>query len=218
VAATLTALHWLAHDPVAQAAFWGEVLGAPVSGTTVTLPGFDLAFVATDSPKTVQARVHLDLTSTSPDDQQAQVDRVLRLGGRHVELGQDPSEGHVVLADPEGNELCVIEAGNRFLADTARVGAVNCDGTHELGVFWSRVLAWPLVWDQGEETAVQSPGGGSKVTWSGTPLMERESPQRVTFHVTTDHPGELEQLGARPVGEGRYLDPDGNAFLVTVIS
>ena len=83
------------------------------------------------------------------------------------------------MADPEGNELCVLAPGSQFQARCPRLGAVNCDGTHELGVFWSRALGWPLVWDHEEETAIQHPGGaGPKVTWSGTPLMPRWGHER----------------------------------------
>ncbi len=217
MAITLSALCWLALDPEAQARFWGEVLDAPVHGATVDVPGFALRFVPTDRPKASQGRIHLDLTSTSLEDQQSQVATVLRLGGRHVDVGQGPSETHVVLADPEGNELCVIAPGNRFLAGTGRIGAVNCDGTHDLGVFWSRVLAWPLVWEEGEETAIQSPSGGSKLTWSGPPLMARETRERIAFELAAEGPADLArllELGAGDLGGGRFLDPDGNAFTV----
>ncbi|MGN6131945.1 MAG: VOC family protein [Nocardioidaceae bacterium] len=218
MALTLLELRCLALDPAAQARFWAEVLDVPTEGETVAVPGFSLRFVPTDRPKTAQARIHLDLTSRSPEDQRARVATVLRLGGRHVDVGQNPSDDHVVLADPEGNELCVIPAGNRFLADTGRIGAVNCDGTHALGVFWSRVLGWPLVWDEGEETAVQSPEGGSKFTWSGPPLMARETPERISFHLAAQWPADLArlvELGATALGGDRFLDPDGNDFIVT---
>ena len=82
-------------------------------------------------------QIHLHLTSTTPEQQQSTVDRALRLGARHLDIGQTPEEGHIVLADPEGNELCVIEAGNTFLADTAFLGELACDGTREVGLFWS---------------------------------------------------------------------------------
>jgi len=220
VAITLIALRCLALDPGAQARFWAGALDVPAEGETVAVPGFSLRFVVTDRPKTVQARIHLDLTSSSLEDQRAHVATVLRLGGRHVDIGQDPSDGDVVLADPEGNELCVIPAGNQFLADTGRIGAVNCDGTHALGVFWSRVLDWPLVWDEGDETAIQSPDGGSKFTWSGPPLMARDTPERISFHLAAQGPEDLAQLvelGATALGGGRFLDPDGNEFIVTSV-
>ncbi len=215
----LSALRVLALDPGAQARFWSTLLGAPAAGEVVEVPGFSLEFVRAEGPKTVQGRIHFDLTSSSPEDQEAQVAAVLRLGGRHLDVGQDPDEGHVVLADPEGNELCVIPAGNRFLADTGRIGAVNCDGTHALGTFWSRVLEWPLVWDEGEETAIQSPRGGTKITWSGPPLMERDTPDRITFHLTADGPEDLDRLvslGATALGGARFGDPDDNEFTVAL--
>lgn len=150
--------------------------------------------------------------------------RVLELGGTHVDIGQSPSEPHTVLADPEGNELCVIEPGNRFLAGTGAVGAINCDGTRELGIFWSRALGWPLVWDQDEETAVQSPPGGTKITWSGPPLMPRHGRDRLRVGVAAVGSvrwsvERLTALGARVAavgpGETVLVDPDGNEFHLT---
>ena len=220
VAIILIALRCLALNAWAQAQFWAGVLGVQEEAANVVVPGFSLRFVVTDRPKTVQARIHFDLTSMSLGDQRARVATVLRLGGQHVDIDQDPAEGHVVLADPEGNELCVIPAGNHFLADTSRIGAVNCAGSYALGVFWSRVLDWPLVWDEGDETAIQSPEGGSKFTWSGPPLMARNTPERISFHLAAQGPGDLARLveiGATDLGGGRFLDPDGNEFVVTSV-
>ena len=78
-----------------------------------------------------------------------------------------------MLADPEGNEFCVIEPGNSFLADCGFIGALACDGSQEVGYFWSEALGWPLVWDQDQETAIRSPHGGPKITWGGPPLMPK---------------------------------------------
>ena len=99
--------------------------------------------------------MHFDLTSTSLEDQQETVARALGLGARHIDVGQLPEEEHVVLADPEGNEFCVIEPGNNFLADCGFIGALSSDGSREVGCFWSGALGWPLVWDQDEETAIR---------------------------------------------------------------
>jgi glyoxalase superfamily protein len=57
------------------------------------------------------------------------VARALELGARHLDVGRLPEEGHVVLADPEGNEFCVIEPGNGFLAGCGFIGALACDGS-----------------------------------------------------------------------------------------
>jgi hypothetical protein len=57
--------------------------------------------------KTVKNRVHLDLTTTA-DDRDAEIERLLRLGARRVDVGQTGQESWDVLADPEGNEFCVV--------------------------------------------------------------------------------------------------------------
>lgn len=80
------------------------------------------------------------MTSTSPLDQQHTVATALDLGASHLDLGQRPEEGHVVLSDPGGYEFCVIEPSNGFLACCGRVGELACDGTRAVGVFWSAVL------------------------------------------------------------------------------
>src|SRR6185437_12643617 len=110
-------------------------------------------------------RLHVHLTSSSREDQQRTVETALRLGGRHIDVGQEPDATFVVLADPGGNELCVIEPGNRYLAGTGYLGEVTCDGTRAVGLFWRDALGWPLVWDENEQTAIQSPLGGTKISW-----------------------------------------------------
>ena len=57
--------------------------------------------------KTIKNRVHLDLT-TCADDRDAEIERLLRLGARRVNIGQTGEESWTVLADPEGNEFCVV--------------------------------------------------------------------------------------------------------------
>src|SRR4051812_45885473 len=121
----LVALNVDANDPLRVARFWAGVLAwdmvddAP--GGITLLPdddtGFRIRFLPTPEQKAGKNRIHLDLTSTSPEDQERTVARSLELGARHIDIGQRPEEGHVVLADPEGNEFCVIEPGNDFLAE-----------------------------------------------------------------------------------------------------
>ena len=57
--------------------------------------------------KTVKNRVHLDLTSSAADRDQ-EIDRLLALGARRADIGQTGAESWTVLADPEGNEFCVV--------------------------------------------------------------------------------------------------------------
>jgi catechol 2,3-dioxygenase-like lactoylglutathione lyase family enzyme len=232
----LHAICFLANEPRRLARFWSEFLGRELVDDArdgvALLPGADnayrLRFIAHDEPKLGQNRAHFDLTSAAEQDQQQTVARALELGARHTDVGQLPEEGHVVLADPEGNEFCVIEAGNNFLAGCGFVGALAGDGTQAVGYFWSAALDWPLVWDQDEETAIQSPGGGTKITWGGPPLMPRTGKDRVRLDlavpVHSDIPAEIDRLislGAKrietgPGDDGRVLmtDPDGNEFTV----
>jgi Glyoxalase-like domain len=66
-----------------------------------------LKFHQVPDPKTVKNRVHLDIT-TSASDRDAEIKRLLALGARPVDIGQTGAESWTVLADPEGNEFCVI--------------------------------------------------------------------------------------------------------------
>ena len=123
----LVALCIDANDPNRLARFWAGLLDREVDADGLTLmpsdaTGFSIEFKATRHQKAGPNRMHLHLTSTSLDDQQSTVDRALGLGARHLDVGQRPEEGHVVLADPEGNEFCVIEPGNNFLAGCGFLG------------------------------------------------------------------------------------------------
>jgi catechol 2,3-dioxygenase-like lactoylglutathione lyase family enzyme len=231
----LVSLVWNATSPTELGRFWEQSLrwhARRLDGDVVELvPGdatsFRVRFRPGAGSKVGQNRIHLDLTTTSHADQHATVAELLSMGATHIDIGQSPDETHVVLADPEGNELCVLEPGNRFLAGCPRLGAVNCDGTHALGCFWSEALGWPLVWDEGEETAIQAPDGtGPKITWSGPPLMPRLGEERVHLHVApaagrgvVDARAHLLSLGASVLDRGHgcrgamaLADVDGNAF------
>ena len=108
-----------AHDPSAQARWWSEALGWRIteedgdegghrSRRRAPTPGFsEILFVTVPEDKAVKNRLHLDLR---PDDQAAEVARFEQLGARHVDVGQTPEHTWVVLADPEGNEFCILRA------------------------------------------------------------------------------------------------------------
>src|SRR6478672_8653016 len=189
----LLELSFDARDPARVARFWAILLGRRTGADGVTvLPREDtdlqIRFVATQEEKSGPNQIHLHLTSTSPEDQRSTVANVLDLGGRHLDVGQTPDEGHVVLADPEGNELCVIEPDNSFLAGCGFLGELACDGSQQVGHFWSAALGWPLVWDQDEETAIQSPAGGAKIAWGGPPVRPRSGRNRMHFHLAAPEP------------------------------
>jgi hypothetical protein len=158
-------------DAPAVAAFWAALLDREVLAEPggAFLPGDNtqvgLRFVPSDTKQVGRPRLHLHLTSSSLEQQQRTVETALRLGGRHLDVGQGPDDEFVLLADPGGNELCVIDAGDNYLGDTGYLGEVTCDGTRDVGLFWRDALGWPLVWDKNEQTAVQSPLGGTKIPW-----------------------------------------------------
>ncbi|MET9257500.1 VOC family protein [Streptomyces sp. NPDC003717] len=101
-----------AADPVALGRWWTEALGWVVVDDDTEeyeirpapdrLPG--LLFVRVPEAKSVKNRLHIDLR---PDDRDAEVARLLALGARRADVGQG-EQTWVVLADPEGNEFCVL--------------------------------------------------------------------------------------------------------------
>ena len=103
-----------ADDPHRLARWWAEALGyvivhespdeVEIRRSPDELPG--LLFGACPDPKTVKNRLHLDLR---PEDQEAEVERLVDMGARPVDIGQGDVPW-VVLADPEGNEFCVLAA------------------------------------------------------------------------------------------------------------
>lgn len=224
----LTAVSFDADDPAELARFWAVMLNREIvqEARGALLPGDDtqvgLGFVNAATQKSGLNRVHLHLTSSTLDDQRRRVETALGLGGRHLDVGQLPDEGHVVLADPEGNEFCVIEPGNNFLSGCGLLGEVACDGNRQVGLFWRDALGWPLVWDHDEETAVQSPHGGTKVAWGGPPVEPKNGRNRQRLDLAaSDLDVEVERLialGASRLGhrdDGVELaDPDGNEFSV----
>jgi catechol 2,3-dioxygenase-like lactoylglutathione lyase family enzyme len=232
----LVELRFDANTPVRLARFWAGVLGQGIADDRqqgiALLPdddtGFRIRFLPTQNQKIGQNDWHLHLTSTSLEDQQQTVAHALELGARHIDVGQLPEEGHIVLADPEGNEFCVIEPGNNYLAGCGFLAEATCAGSREVGFFWSEVLGWPLVWDQGLQTAIRSPRGGPKVSWDGermTPLI-RSSRLRFDIAPPTDGDQQAEvdrlvSLGATHIDTDRnqtnsvaMADPDGREFRV----
>ncbi|MCM3661390.1 VOC family protein [Georgenia satyanarayanai] len=116
-------------DPRALAAWWAQVLGwrtaYEADDEVVIIPphmfedgfaervsarerGQGLVFVPVPEGKTVKNRLHIDLAPEADDDQDVEVQRLLDLGARRVDVGQGPEVTWVVLADPEGNEFCVL--------------------------------------------------------------------------------------------------------------
>jgi catechol 2,3-dioxygenase-like lactoylglutathione lyase family enzyme len=96
------------------ATFWCEVLGWKVVDREQGVVeigdgagGVTIVFLPVPEPKTIKNRVHLDVKAIG-GDQQAEVERIVALGARRIDIGQG-EVSWVVLADPEGNEFCVLQ-------------------------------------------------------------------------------------------------------------
>ena len=122
------------HDPQAQAHWWAEALDWQVVYDTpeeaVAIPqglseepeaglaawmahGQGLVFVPVPEGKTVKNRLHIDLAPHTSQDRDAEIGRLLGLGASRVDVGQADDVAWTVLADPEGNEFCVLSARDR---------------------------------------------------------------------------------------------------------
>jgi predicted enzyme related to lactoylglutathione lyase len=107
-------------DPGRLATFWEQVLGwrrthdspeevvlEPPAGSPEDGVSPDLVFGVVPEEKSVVNRLHIDLR---PDDQAAEVERVLGLGATYADVGQGDDVSWVVMADLDGNEFCVLRA------------------------------------------------------------------------------------------------------------
>lgn len=227
-----------AADPAALAGFWVDLLGWQVSHADtgevdVTAPPddgweFDLVFVPVTDPKIGKNRVHLDLSSASPDHQASIVAHAESLGARRVDIGQR-NVPWIVLADPEDNEFCVLEQRPEYAAAGA-VAAVVVDAVDPLRLaeFWSAASGWPVVGTTPVSASLRSPGGRGpwlEFVWTGEPHRVKN---RVHLDVAPlageDQWAEvtrLVELGARKVDVGQgsvawqvMADVEGNEFCV----
>ena len=118
MACRLTEIVVDSQDPEALAAFWSAVLGyrelsredgaieiGPEEGFGGPAP--TLVFSPSSDPRPGKLRWHVDVSPTD-QDQDAELERLLALGARPADVGQTGEESWHVLADPEGNEFCLL--------------------------------------------------------------------------------------------------------------
>jgi predicted enzyme related to lactoylglutathione lyase len=229
-------------DPLGAATFWAQALGwEPIDeGPDEAMampPGFEypgtsavpLVFVPVPEPKTAKNRVHLDLTSTSLDDQAAKVERLVGLGATRVDIGQGDVPW-VVLADPEGNEFCVLEPRPVY-RDTGPVAAivVDCVDQEAMSRFLTLAVGWPVTGSDEEMIALRSATGEGPFL----ELLRSDDPKQVKNRVhldiapfpDDDHAADvaaLQAAGAKLADVGQrgdegwvvMSDPDGQEFCV----
>lgn len=224
------------HDIVALAAWWARALGWRIGyqdADEVSLrspegTGLWMTFVPVTDPKTVKNRLHVDLASESQVDQDARVAQLLGDGARRADIGQAETPW-TVLADPEGNEFCVLEHRPHY-SDTGPVAALVIDAVDPaaLAGFWAEASGWTPV-DLGMPWAsLRHPSGTGpflEFVRAAEPKTGKNRPHLdVAPHPGDDHAAEVERLralGAVPadVGQGDVSwvvlrDPEGNEFCV----
>ena len=184
----------------------------------------NLIFVPVDAPKVTKNRMHFDLPSRTDDEQRTTVERLLDLGATHADIGQGDVPW-VVLADPEGNELCVLPAS--FGAHHMPVGAISMDAADAARMvdFWSAATGWPV---RSRDTYSALSTGVGPIIAMGPPVASKHGKNRIHLDVRPEPGGDtgaeaerLVSLGARRVDIGQrdvpwivLADPEGNEFCV----
>jgi predicted enzyme related to lactoylglutathione lyase len=189
-----------------------------------------LVFGPVPDVKRTKNRVHLDLASESAAAQQAIVERLVARGATHVDVGQRDVPW-VVLADPEGNEFCVLEPRDRY-RDTGPLAAVVLDAADPpaLAEFWVAASGWVVRSRAADGLAVSlhAPHGGPPdldlVHVPEAKTVKNRVHLDVRPYERDDQLEEVErlvELGASPVDVGQQAvtwvvlaDPEGNEFCV----
>jgi hypothetical protein len=232
-----------AADPSALGRFWSAATGWPVTldepeevvveppedaDGTPAEPGIPLVIGHVDDPKVVKNRIHLDLASRSAEHQSELVARLRAAGATDVDVGQGDVPW-VVLADPEGNELCVLEPRDRYAAAGA-IAAIVVDSPDPaaLADFWSVAAGWPVVEVSDNHAVLARPDGAGPqlelLRVDDARVVKNRVHLDVAPFAADDQAAEvarLEALGATPadVGQGTQTwvvlaDPQGNEFCV----
>ena len=116
-----------AHDLPRLASFWLQVLDWKILSErereivigTDEHADVGICFMPVTEIKSVKNRVHLDLNpgaDASPADREHEIERILALGAKRVDIGQTGEESWTVLADPEGNEFCILRAKRTLIS------------------------------------------------------------------------------------------------------
>ncbi|MDG4778338.1 VOC family protein [Micromonospora sp. WMMD961] len=235
----LVQINMKARDDSALGGFWAEALGWGVSSeepgvTNLEPEGFVypdpvavcLDLVVSAEPKTVKNRVHVDLATTSASHQAQLVARLTDLGATPADVGQGDVPW-TVLADPEGNEFCVLEP-RAIYRDTGPIAAVvvDCADPRAMAQFWGQATDWTLH-DVTDRYAVLRSGKGvgpylefirtpdAKTGWNRVHLDVRPYPDDDLEAEAT----RLSALGATVIDLGQadipwkvLADPEGNEF------
>jgi Glyoxalase-like domain len=228
-------------DPPHVGAFWAGALGWDLDAsepTEVTVMPADLTYpsptvlplvvVPVPERKSGKNRVHLDLTTSSPEHQEATVRRLLTLGASRADIGQGDVPWEV-MADPEGNEFCVLEPRDVY-RDAGPIAAVvmDCSDPVAQARFWSAAAGWQEHESGGDFASLRSPSDAGPFLEMMRVPGHKEGKNRLHVDVAPPPGGDgdaeaarLTGLGASPADVGqsnvRWVvlgDPEGNEFCV----
>jgi predicted enzyme related to lactoylglutathione lyase len=236
VATRLVQVTMKARDDSALGAFWAAALGWAVSsegpGVTNLEPegvaypdpaAVCLDLVASAEPKTAKNRVHLDLAATSAAHQAELVARLTELGATPADVGQGDVPW-TVMADPEGNEFCVLDS---LYQDTGPIASVvvDCADPRAMARFWGEAMDWTVHKVTDHDAVLRSAKGvGPYLLFLRTPDA-KTGWNRVHLDVRP-YPGDdpetetarLQALGATVIDLDEVVpwtvmaDPEGNEF------
>jgi predicted enzyme related to lactoylglutathione lyase len=228
-----------ARDNSALGRFWADALGWAVTGDEGIETNVEPAGVTYPDPtavcidvlgvpaaKTAKNRVHVDLATTSAAHQADLVARLVELGATHADVGQ-ADVPWTVLADPEGNEFCVLEPREMF-RDTGPIAAVvvDCVDPRAMARFWGEATDWALHEVNDNYAALRSAKGVGPYL----EFLRTTDPKTVWNRVHLDlrpYPGDDQEaevarllaLGATRLDVGAVAwtvlaDPEGSEFCV----
>jgi predicted enzyme related to lactoylglutathione lyase len=228
-----------AADPAATARWWSQALGWPISleaedevivepiGTNLEDKVPALVFVPVPEAKAAKNRVHLDLASDSIEDQTAIVEGLLAAGATRADIGQTHDESWIVLADPDGNEFCVLLGHG----DGGPLSAICLDVVDHRAqaAFWVAASGWRIV-DQDDEGTILASPSSRRPTLDLFQVPEAHTVKN-RVHLDVAPPKDADQaaevarllaLGATEVDIGQtgdesfvvLADPEGNEFCV----
>ncbi|MDG4804874.1 VOC family protein [Micromonospora sp. WMMD980] len=241
MATRLVQINMKARNDAALGGFWAKALGWGISnegpGVTNLEPegivypdpvAVCIDLVVSTEPKVGKNRVHVDLATTSAAHQAELVARLTELGASPVDVGQGDVP-FTVLADPEGNEFCVLEP-RPIYRDTGPIAAVvvDCADPREMARFWGEATDWTVHEVTDEHASLRSAQGvgpylefvrnpDPKTGWNRVHLDVRPYPaDDMAAEVAR-----LETLGATRIElSGAHIhwtvmaDPEGNEFCV----
>ncbi|MFG3096852.1 VOC family protein [Streptomyces sp. NPDC048202] len=232
-------------DTLVVGRFWAEALGwvayTPGVTTYVGPPGGlvwpDPVVVGVDvvpvpgRRTAAKNRTHLDLATTSLAHQAELVARLEGHGARRLDIGQGDVPW-VVLADPEGNEFCVLEPRERY-RDTGPIAAVvvDCAEPRAMARFWGEAMGWTVHRETDDLVLLRAADGTGPYLELFRSPTAHTAPDRVHLDLLPDLGGDkaaevarLEALGATglDLGQGDVPwtclgDPEGNAFCVLAL-